>query len=127
MELHHAPEINGADDVDIVQKERFVQTGGIAQKKVTGFFQSATGVEQQLFQGQLDVHPKIAVGLQVLDDHPGKVMHIDHDVANPEVAQARERDFQKRSPGDLHQGLGAIAGQGMEARAQSGRQNHGFH
>src|SRR5438045_5871481 len=49
MELHHAPEINGADDVDIVQKERFVRSGGIAQKKVTGFFQSATGVEQQLF------------------------------------------------------------------------------
>ena len=46
MELHHAPEINGADHVDIVQKERFIHTGGIVQKKVSGSFQSATGIEQ---------------------------------------------------------------------------------
>ena len=45
MELHHAPEINGADYIDVVQKKWFVGISGIVQEKMGGFFQSSPGIE----------------------------------------------------------------------------------
>src|SRR5713226_1593846 len=58
MKLHHAAEIDRADDVYVVKKEWHVQPAGIAaagstaagvfEEKPGGFFQAAAGFEQDL-------------------------------------------------------------------------------
>ena len=50
---------------------------GTVQKEIRGLFQSAAGVEQNIFARDFDPHPEIVVGLQIVDNHVGKVMHID--------------------------------------------------
>src|SRR5580765_261847 len=67
------------------------------------------------------------VAFEVVNNHFGKMMHIDDDLANSEFAQAGERDLQQRAPPDFHQGLGAIVGERSQARAQARSQHHGSH
>src|SRR5208337_4681271 len=93
MKFHHAAEIDRADDIDIVQNERLFKTIGILEEKIGSLFQSAAGVEQNLLARDFDAHAKVMVRFQIVENHVGKVMHIDNDLANPIGAQAGKCDL----------------------------------
>ncbi len=110
MELQHAAEIDGADDVDIVEEERLLETRGIFEEEPGGFFEAAAGVEQDFLAGDFDAHAEIVVGFQVVGDQVGEVMDVDDYFGDSEGAQAGEGDLQQRAAGQFDQGLGAIVG-----------------
>ncbi len=126
MGLRHAPKIDGADDIYVVQNEGLAGVS-TCEEKIGSLFQAAAGIEQHVLAGDLDFHAEVVVSCQVFEDHPGKMMHIDDHLANAKAAQAGERDLQQRAPGNLHQGLGAVIGERAQARTQARRQDHGFH
>src|SRR5882762_2538316 len=107
MNLHHAPEVNRADDIDIVQNKRLVKTVGTLKEKIGGLFKAAARVEQDLLARDFNTHAEIVVRFEIFKNHVSEVMHVDDHLANPKGAQARERDFEQRSAGDFHQRFGA--------------------
>ena len=90
MKLHHALKIDGADDIDVVQDKR-VRT---FTKKPGRPFQAASGIEQDFLTRNLDPHAEVILRFQVVENHIGKVMHVDDHLVNPEGAQAFECDLQ---------------------------------
>ncbi len=54
VELEHAGEIDGAEDVDVVEEEGLVVVIRIFEEEPGGFFEAAAGVEQDLFAGNFD-------------------------------------------------------------------------
>ena len=100
----------------------------MVEEKPGGFFQAATGVQQEIvFAGDFDAHAEIVVGFQVVDNHVGEVMDVDDDFGDAEGAQAGESDFEQRAAIDFDERLGASVGEGAEARAEAGGEDHGFH
>ncbi len=81
-------EIDGADDVDVVEEEGIVEAAGIVEEKPGGFFEAAAGVEQDFFAGDFDAHAEVFVGFQVVDDHVGEVVDVDDDFGDAEGAEA---------------------------------------
>ena len=131
MELHHALQINGADDVHVVQNEWGI-TGSSAAgdrlpEKPCGVFQAAAGVEQRGFTGNLNPHAEIVMPRQILDDQIGEMMHVDDHFVDTKFAQAGQRDFEQGAACDFHQRLGAIIGKRPQSRAEASGQDHGFH
>ncbi len=69
VELEHTAEIDGADDVDVVEEEGIVHLMGIAtfaggrvlEKKPGGSFQAAAGVQQNVFVGDFNTHAEVFV------------------------------------------------------------------
>src|SRR5207247_2152541 len=102
MELDHAPEIDGADDIDVVQNERLSQAIRILEKEPTGSFQASACIEQDLLAGNFDAHAEVIVRPQIIENHAGQVMHIDDHFADSEGSQAGERDLQQGAAGDVH-------------------------
>src|SRR5713101_5826935 len=96
VESEHAYEIDVADDVDVVQEERLIQTAGILEEKPGGFFQAAAGVEQEILAGDFDAHAKVGAGLQIIDNHVGEVMDVDNHFSDAKGAQPGEGDFEQR-------------------------------
>src|SRR5208282_1239845 len=127
MKLHHAPEVNRAEDIDIVQDEGLFRAVGILDKEMRGLFQAAAGIEQRLLARDFNTHAEVVVRYQVLHNHVGEVMNVDYYLANSEAAQAGERDLEQRAAVDFDQRFGTIVGEGAQARAQAGGQNHRFH
>ena len=127
MKPHHAGEIDGADDIDIVHDERLLRTRAALEKEPCGMFQAATGVKQNFLARQFNPHAEVVVGPQVLDDHVGVVMGVDNDLAHAESSQAAESDFQKRAAGNRDERLGAIVGERPQTRAEAGGKNHRLH
>src|SRR5438105_13023113 len=102
MKFDHAPEIDRADHIDIVHKERLSAPRRILKKKIRGFLQPAAGVEQHLLARHLNPHAEVIIRLQTLDNHVRKVMYVDDHLANTKGSQARESYFQERAAGNLH-------------------------
>jgi len=125
----HAPEFDGADDIDVVQQDRLVMTRipGAGEEKVRGFFQASAGVEQDVFARNGKVHAEVVVGSQIVDEFVGKVVDIDDHVVNFERAQAREGDLEERPAVDFHQRLGAVVGEWPQTGAEAGGKNHRLH
>jgi hypothetical protein len=121
--LEHPAKIDVADHIDIMQNEGLLLAG----KKTRNLLESAAGVQKNVLPGDFDVHPKIVMRLQKLDDHLGEMMNVDDDVMNIERSQACEDDFQKRPPADLDKSFWAVICQGPQARSQPGGQYHCFH
>ena len=93
VELEHAGEVDGADNVDVVEEEGFVLlsgvgAGGIFEEEPSGFFEAAAGVQQNVFAGDFDAHAKVLVGFQVVDDQISKVVNVDDDFGNAEGPEA---------------------------------------
>src|SRR6266446_6117641 len=61
VELEHAGEVDVADDVDVVEEERLIETGGIFEEEPGGFFQAAAGVEENVFARDFDAHAEVVV------------------------------------------------------------------
>ena len=137
VELEHAGEVDGAEDVDVVEEEGLVDLsgigavgiggGGIFQEEPGGFLQTAAGVEQDIFAGDFDAHAEVFVGFQIVDDQVGEVVDVDDDFGDAEGAQAGEGDFEQGAAGDFDEGFGSSVGEGAEARAQAGGEDHGSH
>src|SRR3984893_11277056 len=129
VKLHHAPEIDRAEDIDIMQNERRFLPGMPTRilEKPSGFFQATSGVKQLLLARDFDAHAEVVVLFQVVNHHVGKVMDIDNDVVNPKFAQARERDLEQRAAMDFDQRFGTMVGERPQARAEAGGENHRFH
>ena len=68
----------------------------ILEKKPRRLLQSTAGVEQDILSRDFNPHTKILLCRKVLNNHVGKVMHVDDHLVNAEVTQARERDLQQR-------------------------------
>ena len=96
-------------------------------EEMRGFFQTASGIEQDILTRDFNAHAEVVVCFQILHDHVGEVMDVDDHFANSEIAQARERDLQQRAAVDFDQRFGAIVGERPQARAQAGGENHRFH
>jgi len=142
VELEHTAEIDGADDVDVVEEEGFVEllgitaagiatlrigASGIFQEKPGGFFQAAAGVQQNVFAGDFDAHAEVFVRFQVVGDEIGEVMDVDDHFGDAEGAQAGKGDFEEGAAGDFDERLGASVGERAKASAEAGGKNHGFH
>src|SRR6202011_3265569 len=90
-------------------------------------FQASAGVEQDLLARDFNTHAEVFVCFQILENHFGKVMHVENHLANSKDAQARECDLQQRAASDFHQRFGAIVGEWPQPRTEAGGQNHRFH
>jgi len=129
VELEHRVEVDGADDVDVVDNEWFWHRVACTFKeKPGGFFEAAAGVEQKvIFAGNFDAHAKVVVRLKVVKDHFGKVVDVDDDFADAESAKARESNFKERAAVDFDEGFGQSVGERAQARAKTSGEDHGFH
>src|SRR5208282_286424 len=98
MKLHHAPEVDRAEDIDVVHNEGFFRTSGIldrtTNKEMSGLFQATAGVEQYVLTRDFNAHLETVVRLQVLLNHVGEVVDVDYHLADSKFAQARKRDLQ---------------------------------
>jgi hypothetical protein len=112
MELHHTPEINRANDIDVVQQEWSFKTDRMLEKKTGCVFQAAARIEQDLLAGDHNVHTKILVVFQVVQNHPGEMMHVDNYVFYAGGAQPGERDLKQGATSDFHKGLRPILSNG---------------
>ena len=63
----------------------------------------------------------------VILDHVGQVMDVDHDLAQPGLEQAPERVVDQGTSRDLHERLRPPIGDGPHALAEPGREDHGDH
>jgi hypothetical protein len=121
VELEHASEVDGAEDVDVVEEEGLVETFWIFEEKPGGFFQAAAGVEEEVvFAGDFDAQVEIIFGAQVGDDLIGEVVDVDDDFGDAEGAEAGEGDFEEGAVVDFNEGFGAGVGEGFEAGAEAG-------
>jgi len=110
VELEHAGEVDGTDDVDVVEEERLIETSGIFEEEPGGFFKAAAGVEENVFAGDFEAHAKVFVRFQVVDDLVGEVVDVDDDFSDAESAEAGEGDFEKRAAGKFDESLRASVG-----------------
>ena len=121
VELEHLGEVDGAEDVDVVEEEGFVEIFWIFEEKPRGFFQAAAGVEQEVvFAGDFDAQVEIIFGAQVVDDLAGQVVDVDDDFGDAEGAEAGKGDFEEGAAVDFDEGFGARVGEGAEAGAEAG-------
>ena len=95
-------------------------------RKTGGLFQTAAGVQQNVFARNFDVHRKIVVGFQILDDLISKVMNVDYRFLHAKQIQSVERDFQQRAAGDFYQGFWLVVGQRPEARYRAAASTMAF-
>ena len=79
MKIRHAVQIDRRNDIDVMQDERFIR---IAAEKPARLFQTASGVQQDFFARDFNVHAEIVIGFQIIDNHAGKMMHIHNHVAD---------------------------------------------
>src|SRR5271157_2164964 len=100
VEPHHAPEIDGAEDIDVVQNKGFLQTPAGPKKEMRGLLQAAAGVKQLLLARDFNAHAEVIVGLQVIDDHLRVVMRVDNRLVYAKGAQTQERNLQQRAAGN---------------------------
>ena len=61
---HHAPEIDGADDIDVVQDERLLQARIGIEKEMGGLLQAAAGVEQLSSRETSILMPKLSLAFR---------------------------------------------------------------
>jgi len=128
VELEHGRQVDGADYVDVVEKEGLVGEDGVISagvgaariflEKPGGFFQAPAGVQELIvFAGDFDAHVEIVFGFEILLDHVGEVVDVDDGFGDAEGAEAGEEDFEESAVVDFDQGFGARVGQGAEAGA----------
>src|SRR2546422_2216943 len=118
--LRHAVEIDRTDHVDVMQQERL----RVVAEKPAGLLQSSAGIEQRFFAGNLNVHPKVVLCFQVLNDHVREVMYIDDHSIDTGCAQTLERDLQQRAARDFHQCLRTAVGERPKARSKTRSEEH---
>lgn len=110
VELGH---VGIAHDVHVVHQDRFVVV-----KHRQGLAQRASRIEQAV---TLVAHPNVdavvLVGIEELDNLLAEVVHVDDDMLEASRLQFQEVMLQQGTTVHLHQGLGAVIGQGFEARA----------
>ena len=121
--LRHAVEIDRTDHVDVMQQERL----RVVAEKPAGLLQSSAGIEQRIFAGNLNVHPKVFLCFQVLNNHVREVMYIDDHSIDTGCAQTLERDLQQRAARDFHQCLRTAVGERPESRSKTCSQHHRLH
>ena len=106
VELEHRGEVDGAEDVDVVEEEGFVEIFWIFEEEPRGFFQAAAGVEQEVvFAGDFDAEVEIIFGVQVVDNLAGQVVDVNDDFGDAEGAEAGESDFEQGATVDFDQGF----------------------
>src|ERR1035438_7087143 len=134
MDLGHAREIDGAENVDVVDHYWLFSFRGcgfgyprVAQKQMGGFFQTASGIEQNIFARNVDVHAEIVIHFQVIDHFVAKMVDVDNYVSNSKRAKTRERNFQESASVDFHQSFGAVVSKRTKARAEPSGQDHRLH
>src|SRR5439155_15207957 len=103
VELHHAAEINRADDIHIMQNERLLKPVGILEEEPGGLLQAPTCVQQNLLARDFNADAEVIVGFQIFENQIGQVMDVDDHLADPKAAQAAQRDLKQRAASDFHQ------------------------
>ena len=128
VKLHHAPKIDGADHIDVVQDERVLASRPLESRKKWAAFFRPPPVSSRISSREISIRmPKLSVGFEVLSNHVRVMMRVDDHFAHAKGAQAGECDLQQRAAGNFYQRLGAVVGERPQARAQAGGQNHGLH
>src|SRR5271154_248281 len=112
MEFDHAPKIDRAEHIDIMQEKWRVCFARSVRllKEPGGFLEASSGVEQGCFARHFDVHAETIVRLQVLEDHLGMVMNGDYHFADSNTSQAGKRDLKQGSAVHLNQRFRTIIG-----------------
>jgi hypothetical protein len=120
VELEHLGEVDGAEDVDVMEEEGLVEIFWVFEEEPGGFFEAAAGVEEEVvFAGDFDAEVEIVFGVEVIDDLGGQVVDIDDDFGDAEGAEAGEGDFEEGTAVDFDQGFGARVGEGAKAGAEA--------
>jgi hypothetical protein len=113
VELEHLAKIDGADDINVVEEKGFFEISWIFEEEPGGFFEAASGVEEDFFMGYFDAHAEVFVGFQVVNDLVGEVVDIDDDFGDAEGAEAGQGDFEEGAAGEFDEGFGTSVGQGL--------------
>ena len=127
VKADHARKIDGAEHIDVVDDEGLLRAFAGLQEKPSGFFEAATGVEQDLLAGNFNAHAEVAVGLEVIDDFVCEVMDIENDFADAEGTQTAEGELKESTAADSDQRFGAVIGERTQARPQASGENHRLH
>jgi hypothetical protein len=125
--LDHAREIDGADNVDVVEKEGFVEASRVFEEKPGGFFEAAAGVEEDFFARDLDAHVEIIFGFEVVKELIGEMVDVEDEFGDALGAEAGDGDFEEGAAGEFDESFGARIGERAEAGSETGGQDHGFH
>src|SRR5271165_7383039 len=100
MKSHHLSEIDGAKDIDIVQKKGLLGSGGVpmrpVEKERRRLLQAAASVEQYILARDFDAHAEVVVRLQILQHELGEVMDVDDHLADAKCTQATQRNLEQR-------------------------------
>ena len=100
----------------------------ILEEEPGGFFEAASGVEQEIvFAGNFNAHAEIVVSIEIVDNHVREMVHVDDDFVDAKGAKASERDFEECAARDFDEGFGARVGERAQARAEASGEDHGFH
>ena len=112
-------EIGVAQDIDVVDQHR-----AVGLKPMGSMTDATTRVEE--FGGlvrDMYLHPEV-VGVEIVDDLVGEVVHIDHDAGKALRLQFSDDVSQQRFPRHGHQCLGHSIGERLQAGAQPCREYH---
>lgn len=113
VESEHGAEVDGADDVHVVEEEGFVEIFWIFEEEPGGFFEAAASVEEDFFAGDLDAQAEVVVEFEIVDDLVGEVVDVDDDFGDAEGTEAGESDFEEGAAGEFDQGFGTSVGEGL--------------
>jgi len=125
--LQHLREVDGADDVDVVEEEGFVETARVFEEKPGGLFEAAAGVEEDVFAGDFDAKPEIIFGVEIVEDLVGEMVDVEDEFGDALGAEAGDGDFEEGAAGEFDECFGAGVGERAEAGAEAGGEDHGFH
>ncbi|MEI9969928.1 MAG: hypothetical protein WDM87_15375 [Terracidiphilus sp.] len=90
VEARHAGEIDGAEDIDIMNEEGFVFVRAVLQEEPCSLLEAASGIEQNIFAGDLNAHAEVTICSEVVNDTVGEVVHIDNHFIHAEMTAAAE-------------------------------------
>ena len=121
--MNHIGEIQVGENIGIMCQKRFV-----ALKEVTGFKDSAAGVEQEVaFVADGDVDAEIPILLEKIYYLVAEMMHIHHYVADAARYDIANYAFEHSHAGEFYERLGRVVGERTQSSAKSGCKYYCFH
>ena len=111
-----------AEDIDVMHEHRTV---GIEEG--CRLAQSASRLEQHVaLVRHQELHSLYGLGVQVVDDLVGEVVHVDHSPTETGIVEPPRHMTQERLIAHGHQCLGHGVGERPQAGTESGGENHGL-
>jgi hypothetical protein len=106
VKLDHALQVDGAENIYVMEDERIIESVRVVEKKPGGFFKAPASIEQNVLARQLDAHAKILIRFEIFGNHFGEVMNVDNHLVDSALPQAFQRELEQRAARHLNHCLG---------------------